>query len=59
MLNIIFAITMLGFMMFSTIFITFVAFVAFDEVLKKIIGIGLFDIVEYAISAVLNVFFPK
>lgn len=35
MLNIIFAITMLGFMMFSTIFITFVAFVAFDEVLKK------------------------
>lgn len=54
MLNFIFAITMLAFALFSSVFITIVIFCALDAVLERLTGIGLADIWDYAISSVLD-----
>ena len=54
MLNFVFVFTMLAFILFSSIFITINIFYVFNSALERLTGIGLVDIWNYAISAVLG-----
>lgn len=54
MLNFVFVFTMFAFILFSSIFITTTIFCVFNAVLERLTGIGLVDIWNYAISAVLD-----